>query len=682
MTIALFDQWVKADPSRIAIDDLAGGSISYGDLPARVLAMADRLSSLVGTSPLALQLDHGIELCQIELAALVSGIPVVSLPRFFTTDQVAHALTSSGTAAIIRGMSDGHSTSEATKPVELVEGTARITFTSGSTGSPKGICLSSDHMLTVAHSVVSAVGSAHAGRHLPLLPAGILLEFVAGFLPTLIAGGTYLCPAAELTGMADPFRPDFRRMADAITEWEVTSLILVPEYLAGLVAVMETTGLRLPLLTLVAVGGARTPPSLIGRARALGLPVRQGYGLTECASVVSLEPDADDDSGSVGTALPHLSVSLAPDGEIMVEGPLFLGTIGHPRQPGPLATGDIGTIGKDGRIHVTGRKSNMIVTSHGRNIAPEWIEEALLAQPAIAQAMVYGDGHALPGALLVPASADADLGAAVSAVNAQLPAYAQIGSWKEVPHFTPFNGQLTGNGRLRRDAIAAVWLTGEPQWFDQLEASTVRERLRFLTIPQLQAGLNGTISRRAYVDYLAQAYHHVSHTVPLMLAARARLADRPDLIKALDAYIEEETGHEEWILNDIAAAGGDAEAVRHSRPAPATKAMVAHAYERIANSNPVAFFGMVYVLESVSVALAQRGASAVAKNLALPPEAFSYLTSHGALDQSHMHFYAQLVNGLTRQEDREAILAMARDMFRLYGGVFGSVELDDARAAA
>jgi pyrroloquinoline quinone (PQQ) biosynthesis protein C len=96
----------------------------------------------------------------------------------------------------------------------------------------------------------------------------------------------------------------------------------------------------------------------------------------------------------------------------------------------------------------------------------------------------------------------------------------------------------------------------------------------------------------------------------------------------------------------------------------------------------VAFFGMVYVLESVSVALATRGASAVATNLGLPPEAFSYLTSHGSLDQSHMHFYAQLVNKLDRAEDREAILSMARDMFRLYGGVFGSVELDDARAAA
>lgn len=681
-TMTLFDQIAPAGRTQLAIDSLTGDTISYAELAGRCDAVAQKLAALAGGAPVAMQADHGIDTCLMELAALDRGIPVLSLPRFFTPDQVSHALTATGAAVLIGdALEDAAVVGEPTS-VELLPGTARITFTSGSTGTPKGVCLSADHMLTVAKAVVDAVGSAHAGRHMPLLPAGILLEYVAGFLPTLLAGGTYLCPPAEITGMADPFRPDFRRMARAIADHDVTSLILVPEYLGGLVAVMEATGLRLPKLTLVAVGGARTPPALITRARALGLPVRQGYGLTECASVVSLERDAGDDTGSVGTALSHLSISIADDGEILIDGPLCLGTIGAPRGDGPLHTGDIGSIDAAGRIHIDGRKSSLIVTSHGRNISPEWVEEALTAQPAIMQAMVYGDGLPLPCALLTAASADADLGAAVAAANAVLPAYAQIDDWQEVAHFTPFNGQLTGNGRLRRDAIAAMWLDREPAWFDELEAATVRERLNFLTIPQLQAGLNGTISRRAYVDYLAQAYHHVSHTVPLMQAARAELGDRPSLIAALDAYIEEETGHEEWILNDIAAAGGDAEAVRASQPAPATKAMVAHAYERIANGNPVAFFGMVYVLESVSVALATRGAGAVAANLGLPPEAFSYLTSHGSLDQSHMHFYAKLVNGLDRQADRQAILTMARDMFRLYGGVFASVELDDARAAA
>jgi acyl-CoA synthetase (AMP-forming)/AMP-acid ligase II len=144
-------------------------------------------------------------------------------------------------------------------------------------------------MMQVAASVVDAVGDHHAGRHLALLPPGILLETVAGLFATLLAGGTYVCPPQALVGLADPFRPDFDAMARAMAAWRITSTILVPEYLAGLVRVMEATGLRLPDLTILAVGGARVAPELLARARALGLPLRQGYGLTEAASVVALE---------------------------------------------------------------------------------------------------------------------------------------------------------------------------------------------------------------------------------------------------------------------------------------------------------------------------------------------------------------------------------------------------------
>ena len=113
-----------------------------------------------------------------------------------------------------------------------------------------------------------------------------------------------------------------------------------------------------------------------------------------------------------------------------------------------------------------------------------------------------------------------------------------------------------------------------------------------------------------------------------------------------------------------------------------TRAMVEHAYDRIRNGNPVSFFGMVYVLESVSVALATRGAGAVAKNLGLPPQAFTYLTSHGSLDQDHMRFFAQLVNGLADPNDRAAITSMAREIFGLYGGVFASVDLETPHVPA
>lgn len=672
-----------ANPEHTALDPIAGSPLTYAELAERVAKQADALRRHHGGGrPIALDFDHGIDQAIMELAALDAGVPLLSLPKFFTPQQAEHAIAACSADAPFQTTPMKGSTTRRTAPVPLPSGTARITFTSGSTGTPKGICLSAEHMLAVAQSVVDAVGARHAGRHLALLPPGVLLETVAGFFATILAGGTYVCPPQALAGLADPFRPDFAAMARNISQWQITSLILVPEYLTGLVDTMERTGQRLPLLTLVAVGGARTPPSLLARARKLGLPVRQGYGLTECGSVVALEDESGTSPGSVGRPLDHVRVRLAEDGEILLNGAVCLGTIGEERKPGWFATGDIGRMDESGRLWIEGRKSNLIVTSFGRNIAPEWVEAALLAQPGIAQAMVHGDGKPAPEALLVPADPEIDLAQAVEEANATLPTYARIAAWREAAPFTPTNGRLTGNGRLRRDAIAATYLDGKPSFFSELEAETNRKRLEFLATPQVQAGLAGRISRSAYIAYLTQAWHHVCHTVPLMKAARERLSHRPEIIAAIDGYIEEETGHDEWILADIAAAGGNANAARASGPANATRAMVGHAYHRIEDGNPLSLFGMVYVLESVSVALAQRGAAAVAANLGLPPEAFTYLTSHGALDQQHMIHFENVVNGLDDPADRAAITEMACDMFDLFGAVFASIDLEDADVAA
>jgi pyrroloquinoline quinone (PQQ) biosynthesis protein C len=203
-----------------------------------------------------------------------------------------------------------------------------------------------------------------------------------------------------------------------------------------------------------------------------------------------------------------------------------------------------------------------------------------------------------------------------------------------------------------------------------------------LSVPQLQAGLRGEISRALYVAYLTQAYHHVSHTVPLMEAARDRLADRPALRAALDEYIAEEIGHDQWILDDIAAAGGDPAAAVRGDPSPATEAMVSHAYRTVARGNPVAIFGMVYVLEGTSIAIARQGAEAVGRSLGLPREAFRYLTSHGEIDEDHMTFLERLLNALDDPADRAAVLAMAREIFILFAGVFAGLEVDQAHEHA
>ena len=646
--------------------------------------------------PVATRVDHGAGEALLELALIEAGLTTVPLPAFFSSTQTAGALDQVGAPAMVLGPVEAHlgerprltieTERQSRRSVGLPPGTARITFTSGSTGSPKGLCLSAHHLLAVAGGVVSHLGNHHAGRHLPLLPPGILLESVAGLLATMIAGGTYVALPQRAVGMADPFRPDFAAMLRAIDAHAITSLILVPEYLAGLVAAMRALNVRLPRLTVVAVGGARVAPALLEAAAGLGLPVRQGYGLTECASVVTLDDGAPVGRGSVGHSIGVAAVSVAADGEIIVDEPLFLGTVGHPRKPGPFATGDLGRIDPEGRLWIEGRKSALIITSHGRNISPEWVEGMLLARPAILQVMVRGEGRPALDALIVPAAPDVDVSAAVADTNEQLPAYARIANWRVVPPFTPAAGLLTGNGRLRRAAIDQAHpyleeLLDQP-FFDRLVGETREAQARFAVTPQLQAGLTGRISRADYIAYLTQAFHHVRHTVPLMQEARARLEHRPVLVEALDEYIEEETGHEEWILNDIEAAGGDRAAAAASAPGPATQAMVDHAYRTIREGNPAAFFGMVYVLEGTSIALASHGASAVQAALGLPDGAFHYLTSHGAIDQDHMVFFERLMNRVDDEGDRRAIIAMANDIFRLFGGMFASIELEASRAAA
>ena len=129
-------------------------------------------------------------------------------------------------------------------------------------------------------------------------------------------------------------------------------------------------------------------------------------------------------------------------------------------------------------------------------------------------------------------------------------------------------------------------------------------------------------------------------------------------------------GHQEWILNDLAACGVDKEQARASSPAPATELMVAYAFDAIARKNPLYFFGMVFVLEGTSIALADAAAKQIKDKLTLPKAAFSYLTSHGALDQEHIVFFEGLMNKITDPAEQQMIIHSANMFYRLYGDIF------------
>ena len=215
----------------------------------------------------------------------------------------------------------------------------------------------------------------------------------------------------------------------------------------------------------------------------------------------------------------------------------------------------------------------------------------------------------------------------------------------------------------------------------RLLEQTAADRAALLSTPIIQGCLRGEVSLPSYLAFLREAYHHVRHTVPLMRAFQARIpTGRAWLGPALEEYIEEEQGHDEWILDDIRACGGDPEAVRNGRAGVATEVMVAYAYDTIMRRNPLGFFGMVHVLEGTSVSLALLAADRIQAPLALPDAAFSYLRSHGTLDQEHVRHFELLMDRITDPVDQDDIVHAARVFFRLYGDVFRGLPLPQAHA--
>jgi pyrroloquinoline quinone (PQQ) biosynthesis protein C len=212
--------------------------------------------------------------------------------------------------------------------------------------------------------------------------------------------------------------------------------------------------------------------------------------------------------------------------------------------------------------------------------------------------------------------------------------------------------------------------------FNHLQQATQSEREYLLSAPIIQRCMSaGQFGLREYIDFLIQAYHHVKHTVPLLMAVGSRLPMHKEKFReAIAEYIEEELGHQEWILNDIAACGGDKERVRKSQPNRATELMVAYAYDTVTRNNPMAFFGMVYVLEGTSINLATAAADIIQQHLGLPNKAFSYLRSHGSLDLEHMQFFEKLMGEVTDSQDQDDIVHAAKMFFRLYGDIFRSIE--------
>jgi long-subunit acyl-CoA synthetase (AMP-forming) len=470
-------------PAHAAIED-AHGTLTYAELLALVEELARRLRQ-ARTRVVGILADNGRGWVLADLAAHVAQVPVVPLPAFFSPAQIAHVVRTAGIgciltddAATIEAALDGvvltkrasHSDlvaaylpADAVRGTRLPDGTQKVTFTSGTTGEPKGVCLGIEELETTAESLREVSAAATSDRHLCVLPLATLLENIAGVYTPLLAGATLCVPRLGTIGWSGSSSLDTTQLIAALERWEASSAIMVPQMLQAVVAAGHA-GLPMPRrLRYVAVGGAPVAPRLLLDALTLGLPVHEGYGLSECASVVAVNRPGDVRVGSVGRPLPHVTVSFADDGEILVAGMRWRGYLGETADAetsAAIATGDLGFVDADGYLHITGRKKNIFITSFGRNIAPEWIERELVSRAPILQAAVFGEARPFNTAVIVshPSAPPEAIARVLEEVNQRLPDYARVATWIPAQEaFTPRNGLSTPNGRLRRTAIFGAY---------------------------------------------------------------------------------------------------------------------------------------------------------------------------------------------------------------------------------
>jgi long-subunit acyl-CoA synthetase (AMP-forming) len=349
-----------------------------------------------------------------DLAATLAGCRVVPVPDFFSEAQVAHVLADAG-ATLVRTLPEGTETAS----LDYAGGADRVIYTSGTTGRPKGVILGDRQISTSVLGLAAVLQPTAGDRYLSVLPKAQLLEQICGiFLPVLAGAPIVTCPegvAALLGGSG----PAFARAAEAA---DPTVTVVVPRQLSLWVAALRAGQARAPQnLRYVAVGGAQVSPALMAGARAVGLPVAEGYGLSEACSVVALTPPGAQCDGSAGRILPGISLRIEA-GEIVVAGPTVMA--GYLHQP-PLTsdwhTGDLGRI-EAGRLWVEGRRDALIVRSSGRNIAPEWVEAEALADAAVLAAALVPAGEDL--VLVLAPVAPPDIAALIVRLGT-LPAYAR-----------------------------------------------------------------------------------------------------------------------------------------------------------------------------------------------------------------------------------------------------------------
>lgn len=495
--LAAVERHARETPQKLALEGVAS-SLTYAQCDSEITGLAGVLTERESVA-MGLFMDNTPAWVIADLAAVRARVPIVPIPLFFSPAQIEHLIASAGLDLLLTDqpvalhklldsvgifISAERIIEIADSPVQLFQlanpthcaipdSIAKVTYTSGTTGEPKGVCLTQKVMEEVAKSLQVACHARADDRHLCALPLATLLENIGGAYVPLLAGGTCILPGLEAVGMRGSAGLDPARFLLALVGYETSTCIMIPQMLLALVSAIQAGGPRPTVLRYAAVGGAPVSQALLEAAAGLGLPAYEGYGLSEAASVVAVNVPAAHKPGAVGKPLPHVRLGFAKDGEVRVSGGLFSGYLGQDGaelQDGFYATGDTGYLDDDGFLHITGRKKHIFITAFGRNVSPEWVERELTVQPAIAQAVVFGEAKPFNVAVIVArAGVDAPaLQLAVDTANARLPDYARIGKW--LLAYEPFsiaNGQWTGTARPRRIVIENAYADAVRALYDE-----------------------------------------------------------------------------------------------------------------------------------------------------------------------------------------------------------------------
>jgi len=381
---------------------------------------------------------------------------------------------------------------------------ATLIYTSGTTGQPKAVMLTHRNACFYQRALA---------RVLPFEEQADAdgTARVISYLPMAHATGRTM---DHWAAMADPFSlaycPDAPRLFEIAAQVHPTGLLGVPRVWEKLHAALSTAlpdaspeavrampeparqavlaRIGLEQCRIATTGAAPIDPTVIEFFQALGLPIGEGWGMTELTCAATFAAPGESRNGAVGKAFPGMEVRIADDGEVLVRGPLVMR--GYYKDPertaealdgsGWMHTGDIGELDADGFLRITDRKKELIITSGGKNISPTLIEYQLQRHPLIGQTCAFGDrrnyvtalivldpevapawarAHGVPAASLAELSSDPDVLAeverGVAEANSHLARVEQVRRFLVLPsEWTAESGELTPTLKRRRRVIA------------------------------------------------------------------------------------------------------------------------------------------------------------------------------------------------------------------------------------